>query len=57
MNELSPNPSLKPATAALVAEIRKKVRERGVVLWIDAESQYTQFVDGMGRGCASERSS
>lgn len=37
------------ATRALTAEITKKVRERGLVLWVDAEKHYTPFVDALTR--------
>jgi hypothetical protein len=37
------------ASQALLAQLTKKVREQGLVFWLDAEGQYDGFVDGLGR--------
>jgi hypothetical protein len=37
------------ASCALLAELTKKVRERGLVFWVDADDQYESFVHGLGR--------
>lgn len=37
------------ASRALLAELTKKVRERGLVFWVDADGQYEAFVDALGR--------
>jgi len=38
------------ASHTLATEVKKKVRERGLVLWLDAERQYTELVDALGSG-------
>lgn len=35
------------ASRALAAEVAKKVRERGLVVWVDAERKYDAFVDAI----------
>lgn len=37
------------ASARLAKELTKKVRDRGLVLWVDAERQYEPLVDALGR--------
>jgi hypothetical protein len=37
------------ASTRLCQELTKKVRDRGLVLWVDAERQYEAFVDALGR--------
>jgi hypothetical protein len=37
------------ASARLAQELTKKVRDRGLVLWVDADHQYDGFVDALGR--------
>lgn len=37
------------ASRTLAAELTKKVRERGLVLWVDAEGLYQGFVDTLGQ--------
>ncbi len=37
------------ASARLAQEVTKKVRDRGLVLWVDAERQYEAFVDALSR--------
>lgn len=37
------------ASRTLAAELTKKVRERGLVLWVDAEGHYEGFVDALGQ--------
>ncbi|MDQ2642183.1 MAG: hypothetical protein M3020_00085 [Myxococcota bacterium] len=37
------------ASARLAQELAKKVRDRGLVLWLDADRQYDAFVDALGR--------
>jgi hypothetical protein len=37
------------ASARLAQELTKKVRDRGLVLWVDAERQYAAFVDALSR--------
>ncbi len=37
------------ASARLAQELTKKVRDRGLVLWVDAERQYDAFVDALGQ--------
>ncbi len=34
----------------LADEVKKKVRERGIVLWLDAERQYVELVDALAKG-------
>ncbi len=41
----------RPASRALAAEVTKKVRERGLIVWVDAERQYTGLVAAL-RGVA-----
>jgi hypothetical protein len=36
---------LPPISAALEAEVRQRVRQHGVVVWLDRDGTYTQFVD------------
>jgi hypothetical protein len=36
-----------PASSTLRGELRTKVRERGLVVWLDAEGQYSPFVDSL----------
>ncbi|WP_437553169.1 BREX-6 system phosphatase PglZ [Sorangium sp. So ce367] len=47
-------PSAEPhrgaASRALAAEVSKKVRERGLVVWVDADQQYTPLVDALRGG-------
>jgi histidinol phosphatase-like PHP family hydrolase len=38
-------PSTSLASAALAAEVAKKVREKGLVLWLDSDGQYSGLVD------------
>ena len=42
-------PTTKLATRALTAEVTKKVRERGLLLWIDAERHFTPFVESLAQ--------
>ncbi len=35
------------ASRALAAEVRKRVRERGLVIWLDAEGSYTAHADAL----------
>lgn len=35
---------------ALAAELATKVRERGIVLWVDGDKRYSRFVEGLGAG-------
>src|SRR5690606_4201345 len=35
---------------ALAAELATKVRERGIVLWVDGDERYSRFVEGLGAG-------
>jgi len=44
-----PAPAAHPRTAsrALAAEVAKKVRERGLVVWVDAERKFDAFVDAI----------
>jgi hypothetical protein len=37
--------ALQPVSAALEAEVRQRVRQHGVVVWLDRDSTYSQFVD------------
>lgn len=37
------------ASARLTQELTKKVRDRGLVLWVDAEHQYDGLVDALGQ--------
>jgi hypothetical protein len=41
--------AVESASARLAQELSKKVRDRGLVLWVDAERQYEAFVDALGR--------
>lgn len=45
-------PSTSLASAALAAEVAKKVREKGLVLWLDSDGQYSGLVDRLGAGDA-----
>jgi len=36
-----------PASSTLRGELRTKVRERGLLVWLDAEGQYSPFVDSL----------
>jgi hypothetical protein len=47
---MPPDPSSRPASRALAAEVTRKVRERGLVVWVDAERQYTGLVDALREG-------
>ncbi|WP_437310917.1 BREX-6 system phosphatase PglZ [Sorangium sp. So ce388] len=38
------------ASRALAAEVNKKVRERGLVVWVDSDQQYTALVDALRAG-------
>ena len=38
------------ASQALAAEVTRKVRERGIVVWIDAERQFSGLVDALAEG-------
>ena len=38
------------ASAALAAEVAKKVRERCLVVWLDADRKYAGFIDALARG-------
>ena len=47
-----PTPSASPcprgaSSATLANEVRTKVRERGLLVWLDAEGQYSLFVDSL----------
>ncbi|AUX22407.1 alkaline phosphatase [Sorangium cellulosum] len=44
------DPHAGAASRALAVEITKKVRERGLVVWIDADRQYTALVDALRDG-------
>ena len=48
----NPTPDLHPrqASQALAAEVTRKVREQGLVVWIDADRQYTGLVDALRAG-------
>ena len=37
------------ASARLAQELTKKVRDRGLLLWVDADRQYEAFVDALGK--------
>jgi hypothetical protein len=37
------------ASRTLLSELTKKVRERGLVFWVDSDGQYEAFVDALGR--------
>ncbi|MEY4544392.1 MAG: hypothetical protein RL685_587 [Pseudomonadota bacterium] len=43
------NESTTLASRVLLAELTKKVRERGLVFWVDSEGQYEAFVDALGQ--------
>lgn len=47
---MTPVASSTPASTLLAAEVAKRVRERGLVVWIDAEGQFTDLVDGLATG-------
>lgn len=49
---LEPLASLKPVSATLDTELRRVVKERGLVVWLDADSNYSSFVRAL-----SERAS
>jgi hypothetical protein len=38
------------ASSTLADEVRKKVRECGLVLWLDVKRQYSDLVDALGTG-------
>jgi hypothetical protein len=38
------------ASRALAAEVKKKVRERCLVIWLDADGSYTEHVDALATG-------
>jgi hypothetical protein len=38
------------ASRSLAAEVKKKVRERGLVVWLDADGSYAQHVDALATG-------
>lgn len=38
-----------PASRALFAEVSKKVRELGIVIWLDTDSQYASFTDSLAQ--------
>jgi hypothetical protein len=40
----------RPASGILAAEVTKRVRERGLVVWVDADAQFTELVDGLATG-------
>jgi len=42
--------TLGPVSEALKADLKKKVHEHGLVLWLDAEGLYTDFVDELMQG-------
>jgi hypothetical protein len=42
---VNPSPGAGASSSTLANEVRTKVRERGLVVWLDAESQYSPFVD------------
>ncbi|WP_437737382.1 BREX-6 system phosphatase PglZ [Sorangium sp. So ce1335] len=44
------DPHAGAASRALAAEVNKKVRERGLVVWVDADQQYTPLVDALREG-------
>jgi hypothetical protein len=44
------SPAGTAASAALAAEVRKKVRETGLVLWLDVGAQYGDLVDALAGG-------
>ncbi|MGH7295600.1 MAG: hypothetical protein ACRELB_11730, partial [Polyangiaceae bacterium] len=47
----SPGPhASRAASEALAAEVRKKVREQSLVVWLDADGQYGGLVDALARG-------
>ena len=46
----SPPLATQVASRTLATEVKKKVRERGLVLWLDAERQYTELVDALSTG-------
>ena len=39
-----------PVSRALAAELKKKVRERGIVVWLDTERQYTPLARRLQSG-------
>ncbi len=41
--------AVESASARLAQELTKKVRDRGLVLWVDAERQYEAFVAALGQ--------
>jgi len=42
--------SLGPVSSALLEEVRTWVRQKGVVLWLDADDEYSGFVDALRAG-------
>ena len=46
----TPDPKAHPASRALAIEVQKKVRERGLVVWVDVERRYTGLVDALREG-------
>jgi len=38
------------ASAVLTEEVVKKVRSHGIVVWVDAEGQYTGLADELAQG-------
>ena len=38
------------ASRSLAAEVKKKVRERGLVVWLDADGSYREHVDALATG-------
>jgi hypothetical protein len=46
----APNPpesTLPPASALLEAELKRTVKEQGLVVWLDADNNYSGFVKGL----------
>ena len=41
---------LGPITAALEEEVKRELRQRGIVVWLDTDAQYNSYVDGLRDG-------
>ena len=41
----SPRELLGPVSALLESDVRDRVRRHGVILWLDLDGHYTDFVD------------
>lgn len=52
-NDSSRAPELGPVSAVLECDLREQVRRHGIVLWLDAEGRYSDFVDELAQTRAS----